>query len=76
MLWSPDAFALRQLGNYLKLIVNNTGASSTHTIYRLRVKSGGNANIVAFSFLNSLTLAIYEVMGIGHGGFLAFDASK
>ncbi|OWP83930.1 SAM-dependent methyltransferase [Flavobacterium davisii] len=76
-LWSPDAFALRQVGEYPKLIVNNTGASSTDTIHRVRFKNGANAEIVALSYLNSLTFAFSEIMGRSYGGgVLTFEPSE
>ena len=64
----PDAFALRQVGDYPKLILNETGASSTDTIHRVRFKEGINRNIAAISFLNSLSFAFQkspdEAMGV------------
>lgn len=76
-LWSPDAFALRQVGEYPKLIVNNTGASSTDTIHRVRFKNGAKAETVALSYLNSLTFAFSEIMGRSYGGgVLTFEPSE
>src|SRR5690606_14521227 len=67
-LWVPDAFALRQVGDYPKLILNETGASSTDTIHRVRFKDGVNRNMVAISFLNSLSFAFSEIRGRSYGG--------
>jgi len=67
-LWVPDAFALRQVGDYPKLILNETGASSTDTIHRVRFKEGVNRNMVAISFLNSLSFAFSEITGRSYGG--------
>ena len=67
-LWVPDAFALRQVGDYPKLILNETGASSTDTIHRVRFKEGINRNIAAISFLNSLSFAFSEITGRSYGG--------
>src|SRR5690606_20671470 len=65
------------VGEYPKLIVNNTGASSTDTIHRVRFKNGANANIVALSYLNSLTFAFSEIMGRSYGGgVLTFEPSE
>ena len=61
--WVPDAFALRQVGEYPKIILNATGASSTDTIHRVRFKDGVDKRLAAVSFLNSLTLAFSEVTG-------------
>lgn len=67
-LWVPDAFALRQVGEYPKLIVNETGASSTDTIHRVRFKTGVDPRLVAISFPNSLTFAFSEITGRSYGG--------
>jgi adenine-specific DNA-methyltransferase len=67
-LWVPDAFALRQVGDYPKLILNETGASSTDTIHRVRFKEGVNRDMAAISFLNSLSFAFSEITGRSYGG--------
>lgn len=67
-LWVPDAFALRQVGHYPKLILNETGASSTDTVHRVRFKEGVNRDMAAISFLNSLSLAFSEITGRSYGG--------
>lgn len=67
-LWVPDAFALRQVGDYPKIVLNETGASSTDTIHRVRFKEGVNRRLVAFSFLNSLSFAFSEITGRSYGG--------
>jgi adenine-specific DNA-methyltransferase len=67
-LWVPDAFALRQVGDYPKLILNETGASSTDTIHRVRFKKGINRSMAAISLLNSLSFAFSEITGRSYGG--------
>lgn len=67
-LWVPDAFALRQVGDYPKLILNETGASSTDTIHRVRFREGVNKDMAAISFLNSLSFAFSEITGRSYGG--------
>ncbi|MFU8845080.1 MAG: N-6 DNA methylase, partial [Bacteroidales bacterium] len=67
-LWVPDAFALRQVGDYPKLILNETGASSTDTIHRVRFKEGVNRDMAAISFLNSLSFGFSEITGRSYGG--------
>jgi len=75
--WVPDAFALRQVGDYPKIILNETGASSTDTIHRVRIKEGVNPRLVAVSFLNSLTFAFSEVTGRSYGGgVMTFEPSE
>lgn len=67
-LWVPDAFALRQVGDYPKFIINETGASSTDTIHRIRFKGDLDRNKVVISFLNSLSFAFSEISGRSYGG--------
>ncbi len=76
-LWNPDAFVLRQVGDYPKLIINKAEASSTDTIHRVRFKTKIEANILALSFLNSLTFAFSEITGRSYGGgVLTFEPSE
>ncbi|MBN2286772.1 MAG: class I SAM-dependent methyltransferase, partial [Tissierellales bacterium] len=75
--WVPDAFALRQVGEYPKIILNETGASSTDTIHRVRFKEGVDKRLAAVSFLNSLTFAFSEVTGRSYGGgVMTFEPSE
>lgn len=67
-LWAPDGFALRQISDYPKIILNETKASSTDTIHRVKFKEGVNERMVALSFLNSLTFAFSEITGRSYGG--------
>jgi len=66
--WTPDAFMLRQVYNYPKMILNQTPATSTDTIHRVRFTSALSAKAVTAAFLNSLTFAFAEVMGRSYGG--------
>lgn len=66
--WTPDAFMLRQVHTYPKLILNQAEATCTDTIHRVRFKQGVNGEQVTASFLNSLTFAFSEVMGRSYGG--------
>jgi adenine-specific DNA-methyltransferase len=66
--WAPDAFMLRQIHGYPKLIVNEAGATSTDTIHRVRLRNGTSARIVAAAMINSLTFAFAEVVGRSYGG--------
>jgi len=76
-LWVPDAFVLRQVGDYPKLIVNKTDASSTDTIHRVRFKTKIKPETVAISFLNSLTFAFSEITGRSYGGgVLTFEPTE
>jgi adenine-specific DNA-methyltransferase len=66
--WSPDAFLLRQIHSYPKLILNRADASCTDTIHRVRFKKRWNGPRVVSAFLNSLTFAFSEVIGRSYGG--------
>lgn len=66
--WTPDAFMLRQVHAYPKIILNRAGATCTDTIHRVRVRAGVSGEAVAAAFLNSLTFAFSEVMGRSYGG--------
>lgn len=76
-LWSPDAFVLRQVGDYPKLILNETNASSTDTIHRVRFKIKIKPENIALSYLNSLTFAFSEILGRSYGGgVLTFEPTE
>lgn len=67
-IWTPDAFLLRQVYKYPKIVVNRTGATCTDTIHRVRLINGTNCDCLALSFLNSLTFAFAEILGRSYGG--------
>lgn len=66
--WKPDAFMLRQIHMYPKIIVNETEATSTDTIHRVRFISDLPPTVIAAAFLNSLTFAFAEIVGRSYGG--------
>lgn len=66
--WIPQAFMLRQVHHYPKIILNDAAATSTDTIHRVKLRNGVSARTVAASFLNSLTFAFSEVIGRSYGG--------
>ena len=66
--WTPDAFLLRQIHSHPKLIFNETKATSTDTIHRVRLHEGINGKTLSAAFLNSLTFAFSEVIGRSYGG--------
>ena len=74
-LYSPDAFALRQVGDYPKIILNKTEASSTDTIHRVRFKTQIAPELITLSFLNSMTFS--EITGRSYGGgVLTFEPTE
>ncbi len=66
--WSPDAFMLRQVHSYPKLVLNKTAATSTDTIHRVRLTTTRSPQEIVAAFLNSLTFAFAEVTGRSYGG--------
>lgn len=75
--WKPDAFMLRQVHAYPKLILNKTNASCTDTIHRVKFAPGIDQKKVTVLFLNSLTFAFSELLGRSYGGgVLTFEPSE
>lgn len=73
----PDAFMLRQVHSFPKIVLNGAHATSTDTIHRVRFKDGIDARSVAGSFMNSLTFAFSEITGRSYGGgVLTFEPSE
>lgn len=66
--WTPEAFMLRQVHGYPKIILNQAGATCTDTIHRVRFRGEADGNLVTAAFLNSLTFAFSEVTGRSYGG--------
>ena len=66
--WVPQAFMLRQVHQYPKIILNDAAATCTDTIHRVKLRNGTPAKTVAAAFLNSLTFAFAEVIGRSYGG--------
>jgi len=64
----PDAFMLRQIHGYPKLVLNHADATCTDTIHRVRIRNGADGENVVAGFLNSLTFAFSEVFGRSYGG--------
>lgn len=75
--WSPDAFLLRQIHSYPKLIFNQAHATCTDTLHRVRFRSQQAGEQVVAAFLNVLTFAFAEVTGRGYGGgVLTFEPGE
>ena len=67
-LWIPEAFSLRQVAGYPKIVLNETSASSTDTIHRVKFKKGINKHLLTTLFYNSLSFAFSEITGRSYGG--------
>jgi len=75
-IWIPDAFVLRQIHDYPKIILNKAETTCTDTIHRAKFIEKGRER-VAVSFLNSLTFAFSEVVGRSYGGgVLTFEPTE
>lgn len=66
--WTPEAFMLRQIHGYPKIVLNEADATCTDTIHRVRFRGGRGGREVAAAFLNSATFAFAEVTGRSYGG--------
>ena len=74
---SPDAFMLRQVHAFPKLILNEAGVTCTDTIHRVKFINGWHGKNIVGAFLNSLTFAFAEVRGRSYGGgVLTFEPSE
>lgn len=75
--WNPDAFLLRQIHSYPKLVLNQAQATCTDTLHRVRFCSPMQREQVVAAFLNVLTFAFAEVTGRGYGGgVLTFEPGE
>jgi len=74
--WKPDAFMLRQVHDFPKLVLNKSEATCTDTIHRVKIKKGVKINIIP-AFINSITFAFSEITGRSYGGgVLTFEPSE
>jgi adenine-specific DNA-methyltransferase len=76
-IWTPEAFMLRQVHGYPKIILNAANATCTDTIHRVRFLNETEGKTIATAFINSLTLAFSEVTGRSYGGgVLTFEPTE
>lgn len=66
--WKPDAFMLRQINKVPKIVINETSATNTDTLHKIRFLDGVNGHYVAAAMLNSFTFAQCEITGRSYGG--------
>lgn len=75
--WSAEAFILRQVHRYPKMIYNPTHILNTDTIHKVRFKEGVNAENVISAFINSYTFVLCELNGRSYGGgVLTFEPNE
>lgn len=65
--WTPDAFMFRQIYNFPRIVLNDSGATSTDTIHRVRCKQGNPERVIANTY-TWLTAASAEIEGRSYGG--------
>lgn len=75
--WKADAFMLRQVNKYPRIVFNNTDAQNTDTLHKIRFRDGIDGHLVTVAFLNSFTLAMCEIIGRSYGGgVLTFEPGE
>jgi adenine-specific DNA-methyltransferase len=65
--WTPDGFLFRQIYDFPRIVLNNSGATSTDTIHRLSCKTAQPERVIANSY-TWLTAASAEIEGRSYGG--------
>ncbi|TIS88441.1 N-6 DNA methylase [Mesorhizobium sp.] len=66
-IWTPDAFAFRQIYDFPRMVLNEAGATSTDTIHRLRSRGPKPERLIANTY-TWLTAASAEIEGRSYGG--------
>lgn len=66
--WEPDAFLLRQIYDFPRLVVNDAGATCTDTIHRVRLTGHLSIEELVRRSYTSLTAASAEIEGRSYGG--------
>lgn len=67
-MWYPDVFMLRQIHAAPRMTVNDTKATSTDTVHRVRVNTNIDPLALSTAFHNSATFAFSEIIGRSYGG--------
>lgn len=75
--WPPEAFMLRQIHRYPKIVLNQTDATNTDTLHKIRFRVGVNPEQIVSAFINSFTFAQCEVTGRSYGGgVMSFEPNE
>ena len=67
-IWVPDAFMLRRIGSFPKLILNELNAVSTDTFHRMKFFDDVDRYWTIFSIYSSIGLLSFELAGRNFGG--------
>lgn len=75
--WCAEAFMLRQVNKYPRIVFNSTSAQNTDTLHKVKFKENIDGCSVSAAFLNSFTLAMCEIIGRSYGGgVLTFEPGE
>lgn len=75
--WRADAFLLRQVHLYPRMVLNEKQALVTDTLHKVRFLEGIRGESVASAFLNTYTFALSETLGRSYGGgVLTFEPGE
>ena len=66
-IWTPDGFMFRQIYDFPRMVLNNSGATSTDTIHRMKCKAEKPERVIANTY-TWLTAASAEIEGRSYGG--------
>ncbi len=66
-IWTPDAFTFRQIYDFPRMVLNESGATSTDTIHRLKSRGPKPERLIANTY-TWLTAASAEIEGRSYGG--------
>ncbi|EGO2739282.1 class I SAM-dependent methyltransferase [Enterococcus faecalis] len=67
-IWVPDAFMLRRIGEFPRIVKNEIQATSTDTFHRIKFREGINISKFLFLMYSSPTLLTFELEGRIFGG--------
>ncbi|MFB5345769.1 Eco57I restriction-modification methylase domain-containing protein [Enterococcus faecalis] len=67
-IWIPDAFLLRRIGEFPRIVKNEIQATSTDTFHRIKFHEGINVSKFLFLMYSSPTLLSFELEGRIFGG--------
>lgn len=67
-IWIPDAFLLRRIGEFPRILINEIEATSTDTFHRIKFHPDVNVSKFVFLLYSSITLLTFELEGRVFGG--------
>lgn len=67
-IWSSEGFFFKRADKYPKMLVNTCGVYVTDSAYRIKMKKNYSIKNLVYSFYNTYTLLMAEIMGRSYGG--------